>query len=79
MIYDELYRYFILHKQLNIPGIGHFQLQRSPASGDFNNKRVDPPLFTIVLSQEISPSGKNIQLACRSIKHFRKRCCSTVQ
>ncbi|HSU26996.1 MAG TPA: hypothetical protein VLJ68_01360 [Chitinophagaceae bacterium] len=59
-MYDELYRYLILHKQLSIPGVGQFHLQRTPARGDFSNKRIDPPLFTISFGPAAAPPSKKI-------------------
>jgi hypothetical protein len=49
MMYGELYQYFIQHKQLNVPGIGIFMLERKPATTDFPNKIIHPPVFTISL------------------------------
>jgi hypothetical protein len=48
-MYDELYQYLILHRQLNIPGVGTFLLERKPADIDFANKVVNPPSYTIAL------------------------------
>ncbi len=59
-MYGELYQYLILHKQLNIPGIGTFLLERKPANIDFVNKIADPPAYTVALHHgNISPS-KNV-------------------
>ncbi len=49
MMYRELYQYFIQHKNLDVPGIGTFLLERKPAQGDFLNKKINPPVHTIVL------------------------------
>ena len=49
MMYGELYQYFVLHKQLNVPGIGTFLLERKPAISDFPNKVVLPPSYAISL------------------------------
>lgn len=48
-MYNELYQYLILHRQLNIPGVGTFLLERKPADIDFANKVVNPPSYTIAL------------------------------
>jgi hypothetical protein len=48
-MYSELYQYLILNRQLNIPGIGTFQLERTPAEPDFASKLIHPPSFTIAL------------------------------
>ncbi len=52
MMYGELYQYFILHKELNMPGIGTFQLERTPATADFPNKVINAPSFSIALQHD---------------------------
>ena len=47
MMYGELYQYFVLHKHLNVPGVGTFLLERRPAIADFPNKQLLPPSFVI--------------------------------
>ena len=59
-MYGELYQYFILHKQLNIPGIGTFLLERKPANIDFINKIADPPAYTVALHHGNTTPSKNI-------------------
>jgi hypothetical protein len=49
MMYEELYRYFIQHKKLAMPGIGIFLLERKPAESDFVNKQVNPPSYSFSL------------------------------
>lgn len=48
-MYDELYEYFSFHKQLNMPGIGTFLLERKPAEADFASRVINPPSYTITL------------------------------
>ena len=48
-MYDELYQYLILYKQLNVPGVGTFLLERKPADIDFANKVINPPTYTVAL------------------------------
>lgn len=48
-MYGELHQYLVLHKQLNIPGIGTFLVERRPADIDFVNKVVNPPSYSIAL------------------------------
>jgi len=50
-MYSELYRYFILHKKLNLPGIGNFILERKPADADFVNKCIHPAVYSVSLQQ----------------------------
>ena len=52
-MYNELYQYLILHRQLNIPGVGTFLLERKPADIDFANKVVNPPSYTVALHHGI--------------------------
>ena len=58
-MYAELYRYFIQHKKLYLPGIGNFILERKPAEADFVNRCINPPSYSISLHQNsIKPSSK---------------------
>ena len=58
-MYGELYQYLVLHKQLNIPGIGTFQVERKPADIDFVGRKVNPPAYTIALHHgNTTPSKK---------------------
>lgn len=59
-MYGELYQYLILHKQLNIPGVGTFQLERKPADIDFINKMANPPVYTIALHHGNTTPSKNV-------------------
>lgn len=59
MMYAELYRYLILKKQLSLPGIGSFQLERIPAKGDFLNRQIIAPSYAINMHpSEGQPSSK---------------------
>jgi hypothetical protein len=60
MMYGELYQYLILHKQLNIPGVGTFLLERKPADIDFINKMANPPAYTIALHHGNAAPTKNV-------------------
>ena len=58
-MYPELYRYFIQHKNLHLPGIGSFVLERKPAEADFVNKCIHPPVFSVALHADVAkPSSK---------------------
>jgi nucleoid DNA-binding protein len=57
MMYEELYRYFIQHKKLAVPGVGTFLLERKPAVSDFVNKQINPPAYPVSLqASSDSPS-----------------------
>ena len=45
MMFEPLYLYFIQHKQLYIPGIGTFILERTPARVNFPNRTIDSPVY----------------------------------
>ena len=51
-MYSQLHRYFILHRKLNLPGIGNFILERKPAEADFVNKCIHPPVYSVSLQLE---------------------------
>ncbi|RYG47702.1 MAG: hypothetical protein EOO01_14485 [Chitinophagaceae bacterium] len=48
-MYEALYQYLILHRQVNIPGVGTFLLERKPADIDFTNRVVNPPSYSVAL------------------------------
>ncbi len=48
-MYNQLYQYFIQHKELSVPGIGTFLLERKPAAVDFPNKLIMPPSYSVNL------------------------------
>ncbi|HUR64755.1 MAG TPA: hypothetical protein VMZ03_00260 [Chitinophagaceae bacterium] len=51
MMYPELYQYLLQYKQLTVPGIGTFLVERKPARVDFPNKQIFPPVFSISMQQ----------------------------
>jgi hypothetical protein len=57
-MYDELYEYFSFYKQLNVPGIGIFLLERRPAEADFTSRVINPPAYTIILRSDNTTPGK---------------------
>ncbi len=61
-MYAELYQYLISYKQVALPGIGTFSLERKPAENDFSNKRINPPVYSVNLHFPAkTPSGKFYQ------------------
>lgn len=56
-MYDELYQLFILQKELNVPGIGNFVLNRKPAEANFLEKLIHPPGYSISLVKESGTSS----------------------
>jgi len=49
MMYSQLYQYLIQYKELSLPGIGTFLLERKPAETDFPNRKINPPAYSIAL------------------------------
>jgi nucleoid DNA-binding protein len=59
VMYRELYQYLILHKQLNLPGIGTFSVEKRPEDFDIADKIVRSPAFTITLLAASNIPPKN--------------------
>lgn len=51
-MYDELYQLLILNKELSIPGIGNFSMNRKAAEANFLEKLIHPPVYSITLQKE---------------------------
>jgi len=58
-VYAELYQYLIQYKQLPVPGIGTFFLERKSAEGDFPNRKINPPSYTVLLHPTVHSASKN--------------------
>jgi len=59
-MYHDLYEYLVLHKQLNVPGIGTFILERKPAETEFTHKQINPSAYTITLQQNNTTPSKKL-------------------
>jgi hypothetical protein len=57
-MYTELYQYFIQYKQLAVPGIGTFLLERKPAEADFPGRIINPPVYIITLQPTVNSAPK---------------------
>ena len=57
-MYHDLYEYLVLHKQLSVPGIGTFLVERKPAGTDFVHRQINPPAYTISLHNESETPAK---------------------
>lgn len=60
MMFVELYCFLIHHKQLYVPGIGTFLLERKPAKADFLNKCVHAPVYSVSFQTSGNSSSKKI-------------------
>ena len=70
MMYKELYQYLLQHKELPVPGIGTFLLERKPAVIDFPNKKINPPVYTIALQATTNSTAQNFFTWLGSILHI---------
>ncbi|MEQ1676396.1 MAG: hypothetical protein ABL876_06840 [Chitinophagaceae bacterium] len=59
MMYTELYQYLLKHKELPVPGIGTFLLQKRSAVLDFPNRKINPPTYAIIMERGSHLPGKN--------------------
>ncbi|MDP9229764.1 MAG: hypothetical protein M3O67_03705 [Bacteroidota bacterium] len=59
-MYDVLYQYLIQHKQVSLPGIGTFLLNRKTAQADFANKLFLPPSYSFVLDRNKDTPKKKL-------------------
>jgi hypothetical protein len=57
-MYEQLYQYLLLYKQLPLPGIGTFLIERKPAEADFANRTIHAPTYAITLHNETSSLPK---------------------
>ena len=57
-MYSELYEYLILNKQLNVPGIGTFFLERKPAETDLSYRQINSSAYTIALKHNNATPAK---------------------
>lgn len=59
MMYAELYQYLIQHKQLPVPGIGTFLVERIPAVVNFPERKIEPPVYGVSLQPVSNSPSKN--------------------
>mgnify|MGYP006898451719 FL=1 len=57
-MYKELFQFLLLHKELPVPGIGTFLLEKISASVDFPNKQIIAPAFRVSLSPDVEVPEK---------------------
>ena len=73
MMYQELYQYLIQYKQLPVPGIGTFLLEKSPAGIDFPNKKINPPGYAVALDPITIPPEKKFFIWLGDALHISDR------
>ena len=72
-MYKELFQFLLLHKELPVPGIGTFLLERSSASVDFPNKQITAPSYQITLKPGAEPPGKSFFNKLSGLLHQSSR------
>ena len=73
MMYKELFQFLLLHKELPVPGIGTFLLERSSASVDFPNKQITAPAYQVTLKPGAEPPGKSFFNKLSGLLHQSSR------
>ena len=58
-MFTSLHKYLILHKKLNIPGIGCFAIEQTPVHFDYANRQFNPPVPVIRFSLESATADKH--------------------
>lgn len=59
-MFEIFYKYLILNKKVNVPGIGVFAIERKPAKLDFANKIFNPPAFKVNFKPQPSLNDNRI-------------------
>lgn len=59
-MYSELYRYFVLQKELQLPGVGSFELHTQPAKYDFPEKMFRPPVYSVLFQNGNSSAPREL-------------------
>ena len=59
-MYNELYEYLVLNRQLNVPGIGTFLLEKRPAETDISHRQINASAYTVTLMQGNSAPAKKL-------------------
>ncbi len=54
-----LHKYLALHKRLNIPGIGNFTIEETPATIQFTDKLAHPPKSEVKFAPVVHPTNNH--------------------
>jgi hypothetical protein len=73
MMYKELYQFLLLHKELPVPGVGTFLLDRVSASVDFPNKQITAPAYQLSLSPDVEVPEKSFFHKLSGLLHQSSR------
>ena len=59
-MYNTLYQYLILYKQLSLQGVGTISLQRNSSQLDFANKTFSAPTYSFVINNKNDKPSKKL-------------------
>lgn len=59
-MFSALYQYLILHKQVSLPGVGTFSIQRQPAQSEFANKSFAAPVYSVLFDRTTQTPAKSL-------------------
>jgi hypothetical protein len=72
-MYRELYQYLIINQQLQIPGIGSFQVEREPARLDFPNRAINAPAYSVSLQPSSEIKSRHLYNWLADLLHVSDR------
>ena len=73
MMYEQLHQYLLVHKQLSLPGIGTFLIERKPAEADFANKTIHAPIYSVILQNETGSLPKKFFILLAAVLNISER------
>jgi hypothetical protein len=59
-MFNTLYEYLVLHKQLSLPGVGTLHLQRISSQLDYGHKMISAPRYTFYIDTASDKPSKNL-------------------
>lgn len=57
-MFNLLYKYLVLYNYVNIPGVGHFTIEKQPARLDIDAKIIHAPIFVVKYKHETDSADK---------------------
>ncbi len=54
-----LYKYLVLYKNLNVPGIGNFAVQQTAPQLQFTDKKIEPPQTSVSFAPVVYPTNNH--------------------
>jgi hypothetical protein len=73
MMFKELFQYLILHKELPVPGIGTFLLERKSALINFPEKEIKAPVYSVSMRSDIQTPEKKFYSGLGRLLHTGER------